>query len=264
MHRVRRLVGLGLAGLAGLPFALLLGTEAGCPGTVTPPTYTPVTGVTIHARSLLGGLSCGTGPGDVYEYEAVVFASVDGQSVGPLYSNVWDCFSDGVFDNLPPDAGADAGSTDSFFFKIYAFSYEGAIAAGAAAAQPSGDGDAGLIPLACPGGFGPNGTPCPFLDPSRAVSIGSSAQWTATCTADETSGVPVTAVCTPLAPVVRASFDAAASADASSRSDSARDAAPDAASDADAAPASDAAPDSPPDSPSPSDAAPEASDAPSG
>jgi hypothetical protein len=206
--RVRPLAVAGLA-LASLAVAAGIGAGVGCSNSTTTATYTPFTGITIHVSDLLGSLTCGTSPGQVYKYTAVAWYEApdggDGGPVGaPAFSGVWDCFTDAILENLPV---ADNGS-DTFFLRVYAYSYAGVLAAssgtGSGEAGP-GDGSAGDggLPSAiwCPGGLGPNGEPCPLQDASFAESLGADAQWTTTCAATETEGAPVTAICTPLSPV---------------------------------------------------------------
>jgi hypothetical protein len=180
--------------------ALLGGAAAlaGCPGTAAPTPYTPITGITIHVSELLGSLECGTGPGDVYKYSAVMWAAAsDGGPLGaPLYSDAWDCFTDGVFENLP----AVNGGSYQYFLKVYGYTY-----ASVQGAAPY---------LWCPGAFGPDGGPCDLQDASFASALGAAAQWDSTCTATEVQGAPVTAACTALEPVVGGDA-AAASGDAS-------------------------------------------------
>ena len=92
-----------------VPFAVAAACAlAGCPGTATTTTYTPITGILIRSSSLVTGYGCGTGPGQVYKYAALLKYAEDGGASGPVvYSGVFDCYSDGLFSNLPAD---DAGS----------------------------------------------------------------------------------------------------------------------------------------------------------
>jgi hypothetical protein len=193
-----------------------------CPGTVTPAGFVPIQGVTLNLGDVLGSLRCGTGPGQVYKYTVVVWDAVDGgprDLAHPLASNVWDCFSQAVFDNLTSDAGS-----DTFFLRIYAYSYAGALAAQGSAGG-EGSIDTGFW---CQGGLGKDGATCSFVqDPGFAVSLGDSAQWAASCTATEPSGAPITALCGPLEPI----------GPSAPSSDAAAEASPDAASDAAGAPA---------------------------
>ncbi len=168
------------AALAG--GASLLG---GCPGSSTATTYTPYTGVNVPAAEILRGHRCGDGADDVYRYSVVVwYGGADGGPLpgqAPLYSGVWDCFTDAIFENLP---AADGGSTQ-FFLRVYAYTATG---------LPSA--------LACPGGVLPDGAPCAANGPVLSTILGGfGAQWETSCTATQLSGVPITAVCAVLAAV---------------------------------------------------------------
>ncbi|MGH7440364.1 MAG: hypothetical protein ACRENE_32115 [Polyangiaceae bacterium] len=122
----------------------------------------------------------------------------------PLFSNVFDCFSDAVLDNLVVDGGS-----MQFFLRVYGYSYEGALLA----ATGSADGDVSQLgAFWCQGGLGANGASCQFQDAGTAYSLGAKAQWATTCSATEPAGAPITAVCGPLEPVAPASSDAAAEA----------------------------------------------------
>jgi hypothetical protein len=225
--RVRRPRYLALACLA----LASAGAVAGCPDATAPATYTPLTGVTLNIADVPGSPQCGTGPGEVYKYTAVVwYAAGDGGPLGaPIYSTVWDCFVSGIFDNLP---AADGGN-DAFYLKVYGYSYAGAQAALAEQSAEAGDGDGGdFAGLWCSGGLGPNGEPCPLQDPSTAAALGDLAQWSTACLATETEGAPVTAICAPfalLAPVVVADAGTAEGGDAASEAEAN---APDVAGDA--------------------------------
>ncbi len=215
MHRFHRLrlAALSLSLVGGSLAAVAVGGLTACPGTATPTGYAPVQGVTLNLGDVLGSLRCGTGPDEVYKYTVVVWYAVDGgpqPGAAPLASNVWDCFSQAVFDNLP---ASDAGSS-TYFLEVYAYSYAGALAA-----QGSAVGDAeGIDPgFWCQGGLGTGGATCPFVqDAGSAVSLGDSAQWKATCTATQPWMAPITASCGPLEPVgpSASSNDAAAEASA--------------------------------------------------
>jgi hypothetical protein len=187
--RSRRLLALTLAG--SLVAGGVMGV-AGCPSTTTPATYVPQTGITISSLDLLGGLQCGMGPDQVYKYTAVVWRAVDAGPTGsPIFSNVWDCFTNGIFQNLPADP---RGST-SFYIRVFGYSYEGTLTA---EAIDGGPGAGYGVALWCPGGLGPNGSPCPLQqDAALAETLGSAAQWTTSCLASETEGAPVTAICQP-------------------------------------------------------------------
>lgn len=190
--------------LASACVALTVGgaAVAGCPGSSTPATYTPYTGLTLYTDALLGGLQCGTAPGDVYKYTAIVWRAGldggppagfsdagdagDGGAGAPLASGVWDCFTDAVLENLP----ATATNGVTFFVQVFGYTF-------ASTLGPDGGNAVDL----CPGGLGPNGASCPLQDPSVAEALAPLAQWATTCMATETEGAPVTAVCTPFQPI---------------------------------------------------------------
>lgn len=190
---------------------------AACTSSTTTTTFTPITGIEIQSASLVAGFGCGTEPNQVYRYVAALsFASgPDGGAVGaPVFqsgvplTNIFECFSDGVFENLPT---SDAGSL-TFKVSVFAYSQGAYIAAG----LPSN--------LGCPpmpdGGFCvPSSTPVTSGQEDKA-------SWTTLCTATQQAGTPVIAMCGPLASTVGPEADAAADA---SR-DGALDAGPDATS----------------------------------
>jgi hypothetical protein len=193
-----------LLAFSGLLAACAAGaTLAGCPTTTTTASYTPVTGILIRSSSLVAGHGCGLGPGQIYKYVAVLFYAPDaggpvGTDGGPTayQSGVFDCFTDGLFSNLPATA---AGGLD-FTLNIYAF-----------------DKDAFPTQLDCPPGGSamPDAAPCPGDVPDNVTeAITAAATWTTSCTATEQSGVSVLAVCDPLqTPGSEAGADTGASAD---------------------------------------------------
>jgi hypothetical protein len=173
---------------------------AGCPSTTTTTGYTPYTGVIIRSSQLVAGFGCGTGPGQVYRYAAVVYhLGADAGPTGNAFaSNVFDCFSDGVFENLDAD---DAGNT-SYFLTIQAYER---------ASFPPG--------LSCD----PAGA-CPTWDVSTVLASAAQASWTTTCTATQQAGVPVLAVCQPLGAADGGAGDASADAAAEATVDGGADA----------------------------------------
>jgi len=147
----------------------------GCNSTSTAASYTPISGIEIQPSSLLQGLQCGTGANEVYRYVAVVWDEVDGGPYGPpKASNVFDCFTTGVFENLP----ASDGGSQEFFLQIFGFSKASLPAA-----------------LTCPDELSVDGGVCPAQDTSLAAA--STAPWTTTCSATQQQGIPVLAVCQP-------------------------------------------------------------------
>lgn len=180
-----------LLAFSGLLAACAAGAAlAGCPSTTTTASYTPVTGILIRSSSLVAGHGCGTAPGQVYRYSAVLTYQAPPPDAGfsvdtstPVETGVFDCFTDGLFSNLP------AAPTNPYYYsfdvKIYAY-----------------DKDAFPAALDCPPGGSamPDGSPCPgdVTSVATAADVEAAATWTTTCTATQQSGVSVLAVCAPL------------------------------------------------------------------
>lgn len=214
-HRVRTL---GLLAAAG---ATALGA---CTSSTTSTTYTPITGILINSATLVAGFGCGQGRGEVYRYAAVVtFQAEDGGAGGQVtqngtpLTNIFECWTNGVFENLP---SSESGSL-TFHVDIFAYNHDDYY------------NKATLLPsdLGCPPVF-EGGTCTPGASFPVTPTNEAAATWTTSCTATQQAGTPVFAVCDPLA------LDGgAASADAS------RDGAADAASDASVPTADATAPD---------------------
>ncbi len=104
-------------------FAALL--CASCGSTSTADIVPPTTGVVIRAESLSAGLGCGTGPAQVFKYAVVVFG-LDAADVNKpvaaqrhdeyVASNVYDCFTDGTFVELPAISGSSI-----YAMEVYAY-----------------------------------------------------------------------------------------------------------------------------------------------
>jgi hypothetical protein len=138
----------GVSGAAGL----------GCGSSAATTILVPITGVTVRAESITTGL----GPNPM---AIGALGSFD----TPLASNVFDCFSDGLFVNLP----ATAGSTD-YKLSVYAYSaqaYEAATDAKIRAALAGTD---------------------------AATLAATSPTFTTTCSATEIPDVQSLAACQPL------------------------------------------------------------------
>jgi hypothetical protein len=176
---------------------------AGCPTTAATTTFVPITGVVIKSAALVTGFGCGQGPTEVFRYVAVLNYAVPPDAAagsptpvgqGSPWTNVFDCFTDGVFENLP----ALNGNLD-FTVAVYAYdqaAYEAA----------------GLPPdLGCAAGAPPDGAACPLGNLAFSTAQANQASWTTTCQATEQLGVPVLAVCAPLTsqfPAADAGIDA--------------------------------------------------------
>lgn len=71
---------------------------------------TPTTGVVLRAETLTSGRGCGKDPTQLYKYAVLVFEYSGGPADSPtsygsvLTSNVFDCFTDGVFISLRPSS----------------------------------------------------------------------------------------------------------------------------------------------------------------
>jgi hypothetical protein len=193
-----RLRVLGLVGAVGAAVI------AACTTTTTTTTFTPITGIEIRSAALVAGFGCGMAPHQVFRYAATVsFAAPDGgppppQTV-PIFTNIFDCFTDGVFENLPI---ADGGSLT---FSIAIFAYNEDAYLNKAQLPPN----LGCVPT-LDGGGALNCTPATM---TLSVDQRAAATWITTCTATQQAGTPVIAVCPPLSPpdagVPEASTDAA-------------------------------------------------------
>jgi len=166
-------------------FGLLLGAAAtvalaGCPTAATSTAYTPVTGILIRSATLVAGHGCGTGPGQVFRYAALLsYADEAGAPLGPpVYSGVFDCFADGLLSNLS------ASDANDYAFSVQIYAWD-------AADFPS--------VLACASGANTGPQPCPGDDPATVSANVGTPTWTTTCEANQESGVSALAVCGPLA-----------------------------------------------------------------
>ncbi|HEX3344387.1 MAG TPA: hypothetical protein VHS09_07425, partial [Polyangiaceae bacterium] len=169
--------------LAAAPVAAVACALAGCPAAATTQAYTPITGILIRSSALVAGFGCGTGDDQVYRYGAFLSYREDdaGDHGAAVYSGVFDCYSDGLFSNLPAD---EAGSLS---FDLTVVAWNEASFPSALSCDPDNLGG---------GGF----TTCPGDSPGVLVSNEGKPTWITTCTATQQSGVSVLAVCAPLAP----------------------------------------------------------------
>jgi hypothetical protein len=165
----------GVAALFGL---------AACPGSPSTTLYTPITGLVINSESLLSGIGCGTAPGQVYKYAAVVTLAGDASEPGLPVSGVFDCFTNAQFANLAtPD-----GNLTSYDIAIYAFN-EASFPAAELGGCDNLESDAS----------------CQGENPTTVLKYAGMANWTTTCTATQVPGVSEVAVCNSLRPVGDAS-----------------------------------------------------------
>jgi hypothetical protein len=163
----------------------------GCTNNVTALVYTPITGILIRSADLVAGHGCGTAPGQVYAYVAVL-AQQNAKDVA-IASTVVSCYSDGVLSNLVWDAGSNPApdaATYDYYLYIYAYDYASfpQTLACSAPVTPS-TGCPGDVPDATTADTADGGIP-PRYPPT----------WKTTCTASEIAGEPMLANCGPLEP----------------------------------------------------------------
>jgi hypothetical protein len=140
---VRRVLAI-LTPIAGLAFATWAQTFWTAAAVVAAPAcsnvdaagITPLTGIEVISDTLTAGHGCGTGPGEIYKYLAIVqipsYVGGVGLANSFIAGGVYDCFSNGVFYDLCTYEG-DAGT---FTVTVYAFT----------AATWNGLVDAGVVP----------------------------------------------------------------------------------------------------------------------
>jgi hypothetical protein len=175
--------------------ALSYGEDAGTEPSATPDAEAgrPDAQVGVRDDAEAGATDAEAGATDAEAGATDAEAGVPGTEVGapevtrvpveqngvPL-TNIFDCFADGVFENLP---SSDAGS-QTFVVTIFAYT------------KDSYD-DAGLpANLGCPPAL--DGGQCtPASEPLTSAQE-SMAPWTTVCTATQQQGTPVVAVCAPL------------------------------------------------------------------
>ena len=173
MSRVRTssLSRLPLTPALALAFFVSVAAPLACGSSAATATLLPITGITVRAETLTADLGCGPANAQIFKYAVVVFGkNPNGLAVFDTYiaSNVYDCFSDGQFVNLPPSGGV----TD-YMLQIYAYSAASYQAAGGDAAVRA----AVLNPLTLPA-----------TNPT----------YTTKCSATEIGDVQALAVCDPL------------------------------------------------------------------
>ena len=118
----------------------------------------------------MAGYGCGTGTGQVFRYAAVISTSVGDAAPAVLASNVFPCFADGLFSNLPVTV-----DNQLFSIAIYAFNQ-----------------------VSFPPALDCTSSPCPGDDAGAIASWSGSANWTTTCTGTEIGGVTALATCAAL------------------------------------------------------------------
>jgi hypothetical protein len=163
---------------AAFAAALALGASLSC-ATSSSTTLITTTGIVVDSRMLVAGHGCGTAPSNVFKYAVIVYGYGSGDiEAGPIDSavfnapvvaNVFDCFADGVFVDLPP---GDAGQS-LFRLEIYAFNQASFVASEAAI-------------------LGAN--------TNRAAYQAANPTWTTECTTSQSAEVETQAVCAPILP----------------------------------------------------------------
>jgi hypothetical protein len=165
-----------------------------CGGTATSDTITPITGIVIRAERLTTGRGCGTKPGQVFKYAAVVFEHHAGHSIDtrdpgsfdlPLTANVYDCFTDGTFVELPASPG---DNSVTYRIELYIYDQPAYAQSEADIAGATNDIALALDAAALPAATAAVGR----LRTTRPV-------WTTTCGATQQEQVEVLAVCDPIA-----------------------------------------------------------------
>ena len=101
-----------------LSLAVLAGVAGACSGTGTSDTVAPITGVVVRAETLTVGRGCGRSATQIFKYAAVVLGKNPSSGAFDTFlaGNVYDCFSDGQFVELPPSGG-------SFEYTIAIYAY---------------------------------------------------------------------------------------------------------------------------------------------
>ena len=168
-RRVASVIAIG-ATLAGAGLAACSGASS----TALPPT----TGILIRAETLTAGYGCGKDPTQLFKYAVVVFGYGGTGDEGsrasytqPVTSNVFDCYTDGAFISLPPQAGS-----SSFRLEVYAYN-EPAFSAARTTSESAGTNTSAETGLR-----------------------GTTPTWTTECTATQQENVQALASCDPLAP----------------------------------------------------------------
>ncbi len=98
---------------------MLAGLAACTTGTATTVTSTTVTGIVVRADTISAERGCGARPGQVYRYAAVVARQATPEVA--LGAEIYDCFADAAFVNLPPDQS----ERYDFVVRVFAFDEPG-------------------------------------------------------------------------------------------------------------------------------------------
>lgn len=112
---------------------LFVGFVAGiiaCGSSASSDTLVPITGIVVRAETLTTGRGCGIAPTQVFKYVAVVFgvnpadankAGVDQRHDEFVAANVYDCFTDGLFVDLPVSGGSTTYEVQVFAYNKAAY-----------------------------------------------------------------------------------------------------------------------------------------------
>lgn len=139
------------------PLVLLATTAVACTDTTATESvgYSPVTGIVVRSESAVGDLGCGTAAGQVFKYVAVLRGPTDlGIDAGAdaalvatpnrvIAIGIYDCFSDGLFNELAVDASY---GVDLFGFGKATWDQSGGAIGSLAGALPT-DASAQLLDL---------------------------------------------------------------------------------------------------------------------
>jgi hypothetical protein len=118
--------------------AVLGGGPVACGTSGTSETFAPITGIVVRAESLTTGRGCGTEGSQIFKYVAAVFGLNPADVMQPpakqrydlfLAANVYDCFTDGLFVNLPDTFGVSSYDVQVFAFNKAAYDAAGGDAA---------------------------------------------------------------------------------------------------------------------------------------
>lgn len=177
---IARFIGfVGSVGLAGG------GGGAACGSTGGGEAIQPITGVTVRAETLTAGRGCGTAPTQLFKYTVVVFAR--GEYVA---GNVYDCFTDGTFVELP-NIGTALYTMEVLTFSRAAYVAAGGEALGALLARLN----ANHAALATDAGGAPQRE---AIDADLARLRSSNPTYSTTCSAEQLGLVQTLAICKPL------------------------------------------------------------------
>ena len=170
-----------------------------------------LTGIEVLADTLTVGRGCGTQPGQIYKYVAIVSlpsASLTNGIGGELLAaSVSDCFADAAFTNLCGYMFSDGGTGSTYDVAIYAFSkaeWDNAVTPDGGASFSLQSGLLAEANQQAPAAGGGNCTVASappqdlaqlFSDLKRAAGLYT------TCTATQQSSIPVLAQCGQLGPL---------------------------------------------------------------